>query len=348
MRELKQLVRENVWNMKPYACTDSKSDKKVARILLNANENPYNNPINRLPDPMQKTLREKISCMTHINPECMFLGNGICETVDVIYRCFAEPAFENVVAFEPTSGPYRRYAEINNIEYRTVELDSDFGLSADKILAACDKDTKVIWLCSPNDPTGNDLDRNEILSIAERFEGIVVIDESYSDFSKSQSYVREIHLHPNLVVMKTFDNSWGCAGLQISMAIAYADIIEVLNKVKYPHNISQPAQERMVRQIDNRYEVDKWKNIILMERDRMAEAFKLLPCCKKVYPSAANFFLAEMTDANAVYNHLKKNGIRLCNVSEMPLCSNCLRITIGSKTENSELLSVLRQLEEEQ
>lgn len=348
MKELELLVRKNILNLKPEVCPRADSQDKSNGILLDANENPYNSPINRYPDTKQAQIKEKLSKIMRLIPDCMLLGNGTDEIIDLIYRCFVEPKVDNVVMVEPSCGAYRRYARINNVECRKVELDGNFQISANRIISACDSRTKIIWISSPNDPTGNELNRDETTSILDRFEGIVVLNETYSDFSKQQSMRMNLHKYPNLIILSSFSAAWACAGLNIGIAFAFPEIIDVLNKVKPMFNICTPAQELLLKQINNRYEIDKWVNILLMERERMVEAFKLLPTCEKVYPSDSNFFLVKMNDAKAVYKYLKKNGLNVCDVSDMPLCENCLRITVGSKSENSELLSVLRQYETEE
>lgn len=204
-----------------------------------------------------------------------------------------------------------------------------------------------MWLCSPNNPTGNELDRGEVEKVLQEFEGIVVVDEAYSDFSHVQPLRLELHKHPNLIVLNTFSKAWGCAGLRLGMAFAYPEIIEAFNKVKYPYNVNILTQERIRQQLDNHWDVDKWVSILLMERENMVEAFKLLHSCKKVYPTDANFFLAKMENADVIYQYLKDNGIIVRNRSNVALCEDCLRITVGSKSENAELLSVLRKYDEQ-
>lgn len=342
MKQLNELVRENIQRLKPYSCARNEYSGKEAKVFLDANENPYNNPYNRYPDPLQNDLKKKIAKVKKIPAECIFLGNGSDEAIDLVYRCFTEPRVDNVVAIEPTYGMYEVCAEINDIEYRKVLLDENFQLSAEKLLAACDCNTKVIWLCTPNNPTGNELDREEIIKVITNFDGIVVVDEAYSDFCSSQPLRKELYKYPNLIVLNTFSKAWGCAGLRLGMAFAYPEIIEIFNKVKYPYNVNILTQKQMSTFLDNPYEINKWVNIILAERERVIEAFRLLPSCEKIYPTQANFFLAKMKDANAAYNHLKENGIIVRNRTNVTLCGNCLRITIGSKSENSELLAVLR------
>lgn len=345
MIELEKLVRKNILGMRTIANTLSIYKRNEKKIFLDGNENPYNTPVNRYPDPYQNEVKKKLSKIKGIIPECIFLGNGTDEIIDTIYRCFCEPLSDNVVAIEPTYNMFRTFADINSVNYRSVPLDSNFQISAEKILTSCDINTKIIWMCSPNNPTGNNLDREEMYSIAKKFQGLVIIDEAYSDFSKQKSMIYEIDECPNLIILNTFSNSWGCAGLRIGIAYAHPNIISILNKIKLPYNISSLAQEKVLHELNNKWEKDKWVNIITMERERMTEAFKLLSTCEKVYPTDANFFLAKMKNANAVYNYLKTNSIIVKNMSNVSLCENCLRISIGSKSENSELLSVLRQYE---
>ena len=291
MTQLKELVRPNIWSLAPYSSARNEYSGHKAHVFLDANENPYNKPYNRYPDPLQTDSR-------------IFLGNGSDEAIDLVYRVFCEPGSDNVVAIEPTYGMYKVCADINNVEYRKVLLDDHYQLSAAKLLAACDANTKVVWLCSPNNPTGNNLDRSEIETVVKGSQCIVVIDEAYADFSENRSFRKDLALYPNLIVLNTFSKAWGCAALRLGMAFASAEI---------------------------------------MERAKVMKAFAELPICKKVYPSDANFFLALVTDAQAVYDYLVEKGIIVRNRTRVELCNNCLRITIGTKSENIELLSALRQ-----
>lgn len=342
MKPLNELIRKNIQNLEPYSCARTEFKGKNAKVFLDANENPYNSPYNRYPDPLQTELKKQISELKKVPAGCIFLGNGSDEAIDIVYRCFTEPQKDNVVAIEPTYGMYQVCAAINNVEYRKVKLSSNFQLSANDILSACDINTKVIWICSPNNPTGNALQREEIIKVITGFSGIVVVDEAYSDFCTQKPLRNELYKYPNLIVLNTFSKAWGCAGLRLGMAFAYPEIIEVFNKVKYPYNINLLTQQNITKMIERRYDVEKWVNILLAERDRVIEAFKLLPACEKVYPTDANFFLAKMTDAIAAYDHLRNKGIIVRSRTNVALCENCLRITIGSKSENSELLAALR------
>lgn len=343
MRPLEELTRPNIWALKPYSSARDEYSGNEAKVFLDANENPYNNPLNRYPDPLQKDLKARLAQIKGVAKENIFLGNGSDEAIDLAYRCFTRPGTDNVVAIEPTYGMYKVCADINDIEYRPVLLDQDFQIKSDELLRACDKHTKLIWLCSPNNPTGNNLNRNEIVKTIECFDGLVIVDEAYSDFSQERPLRLEIDKYPNLIVLNTFSKAWGCAAIRLGMAFADKKIIDIFNKVKYPYNVNALTQKNALEALAEPYEVDKWIKIILLERSRMIDAFKLLPSCEKVYPTDANFFLAKMHDAQTIYDYLKSNGIIVRNRTHVNLCDDCLRITIGSKTENNELLAALRQ-----
>lgn len=343
MRPLEELTRPNIWALKPYSSARDEYSGNEAKVFLDANENPYNNPLNRYPDPLQKDLKARLAQIKGVAKENIFLGNGSDEAIDLAYRCFTRPGTDNVVAIEPTYGMYKVCADINDIEYRPVLLDQDFQIKSDELLKACDKHTKLIWLCSPNNPTGNNLNRNEIVKTIECFDGLVIVDEAYSDFSQERPLRLEIDKYPNLIVLNTFSKAWGCAAIRLGMAFADKKIIDIFNKVKYPYNVNALTQKNALEALAEPYEVDKWIKIILLERSRMIDAFKLLPSCEKVYPTDANFFLAKMHDAQTIYDYLKSNGIIVRNRTHVSLCDDCLRITIGSKTENNELLAALRQ-----
>lgn len=341
--DLKSLVRPNIWRLAPYSSARNEYSGKEAHVFLDANENPYNRPFNRYPDPLQREVKARISKLKSMPTEQIFLGNGSDEAIDLAYRCFCEPGIDNVVAIEPTYGMYRVCADINNVEYRTVLLDDKYAFSANRLLAATDAHTKLIWLCSPNNPTGNSLDRDEMLSLIEAFDGIVIVDEAYADFSAQKSLRHEIASHPNLIVLSTLSKAWGCAAIRLGMAFAQREIIEIYNKVKYPYNVNLLTQQQALEILDNPFEVEKWVTMLLQERRRLMEAFQLLPICEKVFPTDANFFLARMTDAQAIYDYLVERGIIVRNRSRISLCENCLRVTIGTKNENNELLAALRQ-----
>lgn len=342
-KDLKQLVRPNILKLAPYSSARNEYSGHRAHVFLDANENPYNKPYNRYPDPLQKTLKEEISKVKGVKPENIFLGNGSDEAIDLCYRVFCEPGLDNVVAIEPTYGMYKVCADINNVAYRAIKLNEHFELIPEKILAACDSHTKLVWLCSPNNPTGNLLSHNGIRKILKDFEGIVIVDEAYSDFSLSPTFREELENWANLIVLNTFSKAWGCAALRLGMAYAQPAIIDLFNKVKYPYNINLLTQEKAMDALKHRYDVNDWVKLLLQEKANTMNAVQQLPFCKEVYPSDANFFLARMTDATAIYNYLINKGIVVRNRTNVQLCDNCLRITIGSKSENTELIAALRK-----
>ena len=344
MKSLQQLCRPNIWSLAPYSSARNEYAGHEAHVFLDANENPYNNPYNRYPDPLQTEVKAAVARVKGVAPENIFLGNGSDEAIDLPYRCFCRPGIDNVVAIEPTYGMYKVCADINDVEYRPVLLDDHYQMRADSLLAACDDKTKIIWLCSPNNPTGNSLDRDEILSVINRFDGIVIVDEAYSDFSAQPSLRTELSRYPNLIVLNTMSKAWGCAAIRLGMAFASAEIIGVFNKVKYPYNVNQLTQQQALEALADPFQVDKWVRILKIERERMIDAFRLLPICLEVYPTDANFFLAKMTDAQAIYDRLVEQGIIVRNRTRVQLCHNCLRITIGTKSENNELIAALRQM----
>ena len=337
------MVRPNIWKLSPYSSARDEYSGHDAHVFLDANENPYNQPLNRYPDPLQREVKPLIAKHKGVRESQIFLGNGSDEAIDLVYRCFTIPQKDNVVAIEPTYGMYRVCADINDVEYRPVRLDEHFQMSANKMLAACDANTKVIWICSPNNPSGNLIDREEIKRVLMSFDGIVVIDEAYSDFSKQSPFRLEINRYPHLIVLNTMSKAWGCAAIRLGMAFANEEIIGLFNKVKYPYNINKLTQEKALELLSKPYDVEKWVSMLLEERTRLINAFRLLPICKKVYPTDANFFLARMTDAQRIYDYLIEKGIIVRNRSRITLCDNCLRVTIGTKTENTQLLAALRQ-----
>ena len=343
MRTLEELTRPNIWQLAPYSSARNEYSGHVAHVFLDANENPYNQPFNRYPDPLQQELKDRISKVKGIPAECIFLGNGSDEAIDLPYRCFTRPGIDNVVAIEPTYGMYKVCADINDVEYRPVLLDEQYQITAEKLLAACDKNTKIIWICSPNNPTGNSINREAILKVITSFDGLVIVDEAYSDFASEKPLRTAISQFPNLIVLNTMSKAWGCAAIRLGMAFASKEIIGLYNKVKYPYNVNLLTQQQALEALKDPFEVDKWVKLLLQERTRMIQAFKELPICQKVYPTDANFFLAKVNDAQKTYDYLVNKGIIVRNRSRITLCQNCLRITIGNKSENNELLAALRQ-----
>lgn len=343
MISLEQLVRPNIWKLAPYSSARDEYSGKEAHVFLDANENPYNSPYNRYPDPLQREVKSALKKVKGVPEENIFLGNGSDEAIDLPYRIFCNPGQDNVVAIAPTYGMYKVCADINDVEYRTVLLDNNFDFKAADLLAACDEHTKIIWLCSPNNPTGNSLNRDEILKTIEGFEGIVIVDEAYIDFSQQMSLRQELPTHPNLIILQTMSKAWGSAAIRLGMAFASKEIIDIYNKVKYPYNVNQLTQLQALEMLKDPFEIDKYVKILLSERTRLMQAFQELPICENVYKTDANFFLAKVTDAKAIYDYLVNRGIIVRNRHKIQLCLNCLRITIGTRTENNELLAALRQ-----
>ena len=343
MKPLKELVRTNVWELAPYSSARNEYSGHEAHVFLDANENPYNNPLNRYPDPLQRDVKRELAKVKQVPEDNIFLGNGSDEAIDLVYRIFCNPKVDNVVAIEPTYGMYKVCADINDVEYRPVLLDEHYQMSAEKMLKACDKHTKMIWLCSPNNPTGNNLYQEEIEKILKGFDGIVIIDEAYSDFSSAEVFRQRLEEFPNMIVFNTMSKAWGCAAIRMGMAFASNEIIGLFNKVKYPYNINLLTQTQAMEALANRIDVERWVNLLLQERGKMMQAFLDLPFCEMVYPSDANFFLAKVSDAQVIYDYLVEKGIIVRNRTKVQLCLNCLRITIGTKNENMELLAALRQ-----
>ena len=340
---LEKLVRPNIQRLTPYSCARDEFKGREAHVFLDANENPYNAPWNRYPDPLQENLKAELSKVKGVPASHMFLGNGSDEAIDLMFRIFCEPKEDNVVAIAPTYGMYEVCAHINDVEYRPVLLDEGFQLNADKLLAACDDRTKVIWLCSPNNPTGNCLQRNEVERVIREFEGIVVVDEAYSDFNSQRPFRLDLAEYPNLVVLNTMSKAWGCAAIRLGMAFSSPEIIALFNKVKYPYNVNLLTQQQAHEMLHNLPKLQQWLTTICTERSHLLPAVAELPLCRRLYPTDANFFLVEVTDANSIYHYLVDRGIIVRNRHRVVLCGNCLRITIGTPQENCELLAALRQ-----
>ena len=343
MKTIEELTRPNIRKLKPYSSARDEYKGATASVFLDANENPYNAPHNRYPDPMQWELKSRLSQIKHVKPEHIFLGNGSDEAIDLVFRAFCEPGKDNVVAIDPTYGMYQVCAEVNDVEYRKVLLDEHFQFSAEKLLQATDARTKLIFLCSPNNPTGNDLLRQEIEKVIRTFDGLVILDEAYNDFSEAPTFLSELERSPNLIVLQTFSKAWGCAAIRLGMAFASPEIVGILNKIKYPYNVNQLTQQQAITMLQKHYEIERWVKTLKEERGYLAESFAKLPCTVKVYPTDANFFLAKVTDAVKIYRYLVGEGIIVRNRHSVTLCGNCLRITVGTRLENDTLLEALKR-----
>ncbi|MBP6609899.1 MAG: histidinol-phosphate transaminase [Paludibacter sp.] len=342
MMNINELLRENVKNMQPYSCARDEF-KGEASVYLDANESPYNSPYNRYPDPQQWKVKEAISKIKNVPAANIFIGNGSDEPIDLLFRAFCEPRKDNVVAIEPTYGMYKVCAAVNDIEYRKVALNDAFDIEAFKLMDATNHSTKIIWLCSPNNPTGNSLNILEIEKLLQWFRGIVVVDEAYIDFSTNESLSSLLENYANLVILQTMSKAWGNAGIRLGMAYASTEIIEVLNKIKYPYNINILTQEHALKMLSNKATVDKWVETILDERTNLIKKLKALDLVKHIYPTDANFVLVKVEDATMVYNWLVNKGIIVRNRSSVTLCDNCLRITVGEASETKSLISALNE-----
>jgi len=338
--DLQKLLRGNIRELQPYSCARDEF-KGEASVYLDANENPYNAPFNRYPDPLQLEVKEQISNIKNIPVDNIFLGNGSDEPIDLLFRAFCEPRIDNVVAIEPTYGMYKVCSSINDVEYRKVLLDDNFQFSADKLLSATNVYTKLVWLCSPNNPTGNSLNRQEIVKLLNAFDGIVVLDEAYIDFASTSSFSEYLSQYPNLVILQTFSKAWGSAAIRLGMAYASTEIIAVLNKIKYPYNINLLTQKQALKMIQQAEQVKKWVDILLSERTLLVNALQKLAIVEHLYPTDANFVLVRVTDANSIYQYLVNKSIIIRNRNTVSLCLGCLRITVGTPQENLILLQEL-------
>lgn len=340
---LQKLVRKNIWDLKAYSSARDEYHGD-ASVFLDANENPYNGPYNRYPDPLQWEIKEKISKIKDVAKENILLGNGSDEAIDLIIRIFCEPRIDNIVTIDPTYGMYQVVANINDVEYKSLLLDENFDFKASELLALTNNHTKVIFLCSPNNPSGNSLDRSEILEVVKQFEGIVVIDEAYIDFSSQESYLKILGEYPNLVVLQTFSKAWASAGVRLGLAYANEDIIRIMNKVKYPYNINKLTQEYAIDILSRGDQIKDWIKILLQEREVVAKQLEKVSCVEKIYPSDSNYLLIKVKDANATYNYLVNEGVIVRNRHNISLCMNCLRITIGSREENEAFIHALQKI----
>lgn len=343
--DLEKLVRKNIWNLKPYSSARDDFKGNNAKIFLDANENPYNDPYNRYPDPLQIKIKEKVAKLKNLDISNIFFGNGSDEPIDVVIRIFCEPRADNIVSIDPTYGMYKVCADINDIEYRSVLLGADYSLSADSLLEKTDKNTKLIFLCSPNNPTANLLNKEEIIKILRTFKGIVIIDEAYIDFAPKDSWLPALKDYSNLIILQTLSKAWGLAGIRFGMAFASSEVIKLFNKVKYPYNINSLSQEYVFRQLDNVEKTNTWVKELINQRTVLIKQLKDLAIVRKVYHSDANFILIQVANANQVYSQLVEQGIIIRNRNNVALCEGCLRITVGTPIENEELIKALSLLE---
>jgi histidinol-phosphate aminotransferase len=342
MIKLDNIVRENIKNLKPYSSARSEFQGD-ASVFLDANENPFNAPYNRYPDPLQHELKALIAEIKKVPAENIFLGNGSDEPIDLVVRAFCEPKVDNIVAIDPTYGMYKVAADINNVEYRPVQLGENYSLNSTKLLVATDVHTKLIFLCSPNNPTGNSLDENEIEKILTSFNGIVILDEAYIDFSNNKGYSLKLKEYPNLVLLHTFSKAWGLASIRLGMAFASKAIISILNKIKYPYNINILTQKFALEALKKDKIKTDWVECIVRNKALLEEELETVKAVQKVYPSDANFLLVKVENPTMMYEYLVDNKIIVRNRSNISLCAGCLRITVGTQEENDALIRTMRR-----
>jgi histidinol-phosphate aminotransferase len=341
---LSSLLRDNIRNIKPYASARDEFTG-IGEVYLDANENPFETGLNRYPDPHHQKLKSVIAKIKNVRQDRILFGNGSDEVIDLLYRALCTPGKDDVIITPPTYGMYQVYADINDIRTTAVELTPEtFQLNVEGILKAITPNTKIIWCCSPNNPTGNALEPEDILALIKGFKGIVVVDEAYIDFSSAQTWLDFLDLYPNLFVMQTLSKAWGLAGIRLGMGFGNSELISVLHKIKPPYNINTLSQEKALERLALLDEKNEEVDQILFEREAVQLALEKLPSVQKVYPSEANFLMIKLPNATDIYNSLIEKGIIVRNRANVKLCTDCLRITIGTKAENLKLLASLEQI----
>ncbi len=342
---LDNITRKNVKGLSPYSSArDEYISDGSKMVFLDANENPFENGVNRYPDPKQRSLKSILAKQKGIQEENMLLGNGSDEVLDLLFRAFCEPRIDNVITLPPTYGMYQVLSGINTIENRTVLLDTDFQPNVDLILSTMDNNSKILFICSPNNPTGNSISTQKIKTLLENFEGLVVIDEAYIDFSSEQSWVSKLSKHPNLVITQTLSKAYGMAGIRLGICFASEQIIAVLNKIKPPYNVNELTQQSAMERVSDQKSVQEEVDVILGERKLLIEALSEISFISKIYPSDANFVLTKVDKASKRYHQLLEKGIVVRNRTTQPLCENTLRFTIGTPEENTLLITALKSL----
>lgn len=344
MFDLDKLIRPNIKYLKPYSSARDEF-KGEASVYLDANENSLGSPLmkwyNRYPDPLQWKVKEKLSAIKKVPANQMLLGNGSDECIDLLYRAFCKPGVDNIIIAPPTYGMYEVSANVNDVAIRKAPLLDDFQLNLAHLEQLIDANTKIIWLCSPNNPTGNSLRREDVEMVLNNFDGIVVLDEAYVNFSKQKSFATDLVDYPNLVILQTLSKAWGLAGIRLGMLFASVEIIDILNKIKPPYNIGANTQELALKALDNYDQVNDMIYLLTDMRDALGEVLLQLPVVEKIYPSDANFLLVKVLDAKELYNYLLTRGIVVRDRSNVLLCENCLRITVGTEDENTKLVEAI-------
>lgn len=347
--DLNSLLRPHIAKLQPYTSARDEYTGKEG-VFLDANENPFGSitdrDFNRYPDPYQSSLKEEIAKIKAVRSSQIFLGNGSDEAIDLLYRAFCNPGKDNVILLPPTYGMYEVSANINDVEIRKVPLTVDFQLQPEKIINAADDNSKILFICSPNNPSANKVTRKDVLFLLEKFKGLVVVDEAYIDFSDEPSFTTELENFPNLLVMQTFSKAWGLASLRLGMAFASEEIMRILNKIKPPYNISGLTQETVLAAIANKSKVDTMIREILEEREFLRSELEKFPFVQKIHPSHANFLLVKVPHASQVYDDLIREKVIVRNRAKVLLCEDCLRITVGTREENEKFLEALKKISE--
>jgi len=346
MFSINKILRKNIANLTPYSSARDEFQGE-ASVYLDANENAFGSPLdqqyNRYPDPLQYKVKKRLSEIKGVPVRNIFLGNGSDEAIDTLFRAFCNPGVDNVILVPPTYGMYEVSANINDIETKKVKLTEEYQLNMESIAEAIDEHTKLIFICSPNNPTGNSINRDDIETLLANFSGLVVVDEAYINFSRQKTFIQELTEYANLVILQTLSKAWGLAGLRIGMAFASEEIIEVMNKVKPPYNINEASQELALKALENVEMVNKWIREILAQRDKLVLSLKNFDFVVDIYPSDANFILVKTTEPKMIYNFLVDKGIIVRDRSKVDLCEGCLRITVGTPAENDILIQTLQQ-----
>lgn len=344
--DINNLVRENVKQLKPYSSARDEFEDfdTMDMIFLDANENPFENGVNRYPDPQQMSVKRILAKQRNVKTNQILLGNGSDEVLDLLFRAFCEPKKDNVITLPPTYGMYGVLANINAVENKEVLLSEDFQPQIEKIMEAIDSATKIIFLCSPNNPTGNSFLDESVVYLLKNFNGLVVIDEAYIDFSKKDSWINELDEYPNLVITQTLSKAYGLAGIRLGICYASTAVIMVLNKIKPPYNVNELTQKKALQRLDNSEQIKSEISSIIIQREELLKVLLNMNFVEKIYPTEANFILIKVDDANKRYDELIAKGIVIRNRTTQPLCDNCLRFTVGTEQENMKLIEVLKQL----
>jgi len=347
--DLDKLIRDNIKNLVAYSSARHEFAGK-ASVFLDANENAFGSPLpekfNRYPDPLQWQLKFQLAKIKGVPAENIFIGNGSDEVIDLAYRIFCNPGTDNVIVCPPTYGMYEVSANINDVQIKKIDLTEDFQLDVEGILNAVDGNTKLLFICSPNNPTGNNMNRNDVEMLLNNFPGIIIIDEAYINYSKQKTFIQELTEYPNLVVMQTLSKAWGLAALRLGLCYASMDIIDIFNKVKPPYNVNDASQQLGLEALQDTDTVNNWIKQVVEQKNILRDAMQQLPFCEKIYPSDANFILVKVNDANKLYDYLSGNEVIVRNRSKDAHCENCLRITIGTPEENGVLINLLKSYQQ--